>query len=505
MSRTYVWNVFNTTLSGTLLAGTTSGATLASATGLRGPGWVTLEPDSNTKREIIRFETVNGSDIETLTRGLSGSVSGAQDHAAGSAVRVSVYHQQFDDIWTDIEALETHVGSTATADHPEATTSVRGFMSSSDKTKLDGIETGAEVNDPHPDKATHDALLIDAATLDGIDSTGFALNSHTHLLSDLTDHTKANHDSLLIDADTVDGQHASEFFDAASHTKAVHDALNIDADTLDGLNSSAFAQLSSSPTFTGDGTFQGGDVNGAGTLRLRATAGGTDYVSIDSNSIDMIVDNALRGTFTAAGLDMNGENISNAAAISATGDITASGADFIGSGINGTARLRPASSINTMFEASDVTAQEWLRFWVLGTEEMRLSGNRLDIEVDAVWFNGSHPYDNTMSTLRYAGGQMHQSYLSSSRDVKRDIENYDLGKSRFGKLNPVTWFYRDDAPGIDRYAQRDVRHFGLMLEDTEPVLPHVAHHGEVRYDSLLFLQEWLADYLALRRYVLESA
>ena len=39
----------------------------------------------------------------------------------------------------------SHVGSTGTS-HGVATTSVNGFMSSSDKTKLDGIATGAEVN-----------------------------------------------------------------------------------------------------------------------------------------------------------------------------------------------------------------------------------------------------------------------------------------------------------------------------------------------------------------------
>lgn len=161
MSRTYVWNVFNTTLSGALLTATTSSASLASATGLRGPGFLTIDPDSNTKREIIKFETVNGNDVETLTRGLAGSVAGAQDHSAGTTVRVSVYHQQFDDIWTDVETLQTHVGGIQIADHPEATASDRGFQAAADKARFDAA-------------LATDALLFDAgrsASTNPIDST----------------------------------------------------------------------------------------------------------------------------------------------------------------------------------------------------------------------------------------------------------------------------------------------------------------------------------------------
>jgi len=39
-----------------------------------------------------------------------------------------------------------------------------------------------------------------------------APQAHTHPCSDLTDHDKAAHDALNIDADTVDGVHASGFF-----------------------------------------------------------------------------------------------------------------------------------------------------------------------------------------------------------------------------------------------------------------------------------------------------
>ncbi|NIP36370.1 MAG: hypothetical protein GWN39_15590, partial [Thermoplasmata archaeon] len=36
---------------------------------------------------------------------------------------------------TSLDGLSGHAGGTDTADHPEATTSVRGFMSATDKTK----------------------------------------------------------------------------------------------------------------------------------------------------------------------------------------------------------------------------------------------------------------------------------------------------------------------------------------------------------------------------------
>lgn len=111
-----------------------------------------LEPDSLTLREYIRVGSVSGSDLLTVTRGEDGSASGAQAHASGAVVRCVFMHQMIDDIFTDIEALETadtgHFGGTDTADHPEVTPSVRGFSSAADKTKLDATH-GAPTADQH--------------------------------------------------------------------------------------------------------------------------------------------------------------------------------------------------------------------------------------------------------------------------------------------------------------------------------------------------------------------
>jgi len=111
-----------------------------------------------------------------------------------------------------------------------ATTSINGLMSSTDKTKLDGVETGATAD------MTAAEILTAVKTVDGPASG--------------------------LDADTLDGNHASAFATAAQGTKA-DDALpaanytaadvltkiktvdgagsGLDADTLDGNHASAFA------------------------------------------------------------------------------------------------------------------------------------------------------------------------------------------------------------------------------------------------------------------------
>lgn len=160
-------------LSAGIAAASTSFA-VDSATGLDEPVYLVIDPESLTKREHIKVGLVTGNTLSTVTRGLSGSVAGAQDHDPGTEVRAVMVHQHLDDIFLDIEALETadtthttdidgletdvtalqaadtalqaadaaHFGGTDVADHPEATGAVRGFMSAADKTALDGLAAG---------------------------------------------------------------------------------------------------------------------------------------------------------------------------------------------------------------------------------------------------------------------------------------------------------------------------------------------------------------------------
>jgi hypothetical protein len=91
------------------------------------------------------------------------------------------------------------------------------------------------------DSASADAVNVHVATAD----------PHTQYLKE-TDHTKAAHDALNLDADTLDGfssgdfaaashNHDSAYVNEADHTKAAHDALGINADTVDGNHAADFA------------------------------------------------------------------------------------------------------------------------------------------------------------------------------------------------------------------------------------------------------------------------
>lgn len=152
-SRVRSRNAYETQLDGTISAGDTS-FNVDSASGLTAPLYLVIDPEDPVLREYILVGSVGATSMSSVTRGVDGSASGAQGHSDGAVVRAVAVHQWLDLLFTDIEALETstaaHYGGTLTSDHPEVTTSVRGFMSAADKTKLDGIATGAQ--------ADHDSL-----------------------------------------------------------------------------------------------------------------------------------------------------------------------------------------------------------------------------------------------------------------------------------------------------------------------------------------------------------
>ena len=77
-----------------------------SAIGLVPPVYLVIDPDVPEKREWIRVNTINGNNLENLVRNLDGSV-GDVDHEARAKVR-AVFTMQFqDDVFADIEDLET--------------------------------------------------------------------------------------------------------------------------------------------------------------------------------------------------------------------------------------------------------------------------------------------------------------------------------------------------------------------------------------------------------------
>ncbi len=102
-------------------------------------------------------------------------------------------------------AAQSHVGSSGTS-HANATTSVAGFMSSTDKTKLDGIASGAEVNvNADWNSVSGDSLILNKPTIPTL--TSQLTNDSGFLTS-----TAGNWSG------TFDGQEGTFYLARANHT-----------------------------------------------------------------------------------------------------------------------------------------------------------------------------------------------------------------------------------------------------------------------------------------------
>ena len=107
--------------------------------------WETATLSLNDLGALALANNASDVDYDNTVSGLPTNVQGAID--------------QLD------STLDTHVGSTD--GHPVATQTNDGFLSSTDKTKLDGIEQGATADQT---KAEIDALRINADQVDGFDA-----------------------------------------------------------------------------------------------------------------------------------------------------------------------------------------------------------------------------------------------------------------------------------------------------------------------------------------------
>lgn len=223
---TNVSNGAESTLSGTLSSsGTTANVTDASPFPAA-PFYAVIDPGNDSKREVVLVTAV-GAGSFTVTRAQDGT-SGVE-HSEGAVVaQVPVAA-----LWTDIND------------------------------RVDGVAASASTNESD----------ITALQTEKFDAAG---------------HTKATHDALSIDADTVDGQHATDLLDRSNHTntqavstlsdhnKATHDALSIDAATLGGMASGDFAAVAGD-TFTGLVTFEDGFDGDLGVDVHSDTAPYTDW------------------------------------------------------------------------------------------------------------------------------------------------------------------------------------------------------------------------------------
>ncbi len=209
-SRTNAFNAYESNLNGGITDTATSLVVDANPGPLVQPAYLILEPDSPTLREVILVDVIAGTAFSSLSRGLPGSASGGQAHSSGAVIRSSPVHQQLDDTFTDIEALEAadaaHFGGIDTADHPEVTPSVRGFSSAADKTKLDGIATGAV--------ADHDSL------------TGVSIDDH-HDESHKARHEIGGADVLVRVPEMVRNRRLDDGGGTISTTEAIEKTLTI--------------------------------------------------------------------------------------------------------------------------------------------------------------------------------------------------------------------------------------------------------------------------------------
>lgn len=115
--RTYTWNAYESSLNGAINTSAVS-ITLNSVTGLRAPGYLVIDPDIPASREFIRYETINASAIEGVTRNVDGAALNSHDD--GAKIRAVPVHQFFDDIFTDIEDIESAAAAHTGAANPHS-------------------------------------------------------------------------------------------------------------------------------------------------------------------------------------------------------------------------------------------------------------------------------------------------------------------------------------------------------------------------------------------------
>jgi hypothetical protein len=105
-SQSHSFNAFETGLDGAIGIGDTT-ITLDDVSGLVAPGYLVIDPDDPVNREWIRFEGINVNDLTAVTRGLLGNPTQDVAHSSGARVRAVAVGQWLDDIFFDIDALET--------------------------------------------------------------------------------------------------------------------------------------------------------------------------------------------------------------------------------------------------------------------------------------------------------------------------------------------------------------------------------------------------------------
>lgn len=246
--------------------------------------------DASTSYGLLKLDSVEGN----LTGDVTGNVSGNATTATTLATSRSI------GLGGDLSGSASFDGSTditisATVadnshDHDNATTSADGFMSAADKTKLDGVETGATADQTAAEIeaiVSHDNLL-DFVANEHIDWTADqgATNIHINNVENAT--TSSNGLMSSTDKTKLDGIETGA---TADQTKADIDALNINADQLDSqegtyyLDYTNFTNTPSIPSAPNNATITlsaGTGLSGGGDFTTNQSSGETITFNLEA-------------------------------------------------------------------------------------------------------------------------------------------------------------------------------------------------------------------------------
>ena len=369
--KTILQNAYETTLALAIGADATEVSVQVNAApvgspSLANPMYLVIDPDSDSTREYVKVTSRSGVSL-TVERNIDTDSGGLNAHAVGAKVRMVAMKQHFDDLNERVDTIINDDGSAVvttgvvkdeddmtsdSATHLATQQSIKAYVDSQVASKDDLSEltgttddvtegstnlyyTDTRANsaiDTRVDKTFVDNLNVDADTLDGVDSTGFATSTQGGLadsavqpgdnVSDLTNDsgyiTASSTDSLtnktfdveasgnsienidvddlktgVLDTDltsvsasddTLPSAKATKAYTDSQVTKTVIDALNIDADTLDGNDSTDFA--TSAQGTLADSALQSGD----NVSELTNDSGYLTTIDLSSESIDELSD-----------------------------------------------------------------------------------------------------------------------------------------------------------------------------------------------------------------------
>jgi hypothetical protein len=282
--------------------------TITAGNGLSGGGNLTAD-------RIVSLGTPS-----TLTGTTTNSVSTTSHTHAISVTKSDVGLSNVDNV---AQAPLTHVGSTGNS-HGVVTTSVNGFMSSADKTKLDSVATGAQVNVSTNiaqgtrttttvpiTSSTGTGATLDVATtslagvmssadktkLDGIQS-GAQVNSVTSVSGKTGAVTLTNSDVGLGNVDNKSSETIRSEITSSNVTTALgYTPVNKAGDTITGNLTIGTGTVSGTPRQLNI-TNSGGNAVG---IRLERTAGTQHEWEIVSQDANLLFSHSPNsGTFTSA-------------------------------------------------------------------------------------------------------------------------------------------------------------------------------------------------------------